>query len=138
MIRKLTELEKHVGGRIEYPDERTIPGLERQRDTTVYFEVPSDQVFKTVFSKITRFQDPPLMRSGGVVQAGCTIETPDGTVFHAIIINANANGDVKGWQAQISAGAKALGYRLAGFKSQNFTTDDGREYNVAECTVTFH
>ncbi len=134
MTRKLSEMEKVLGQKIDTENERTIPGLIETDETKVlYFSVPDDGQPRKYFSKITTFTDPPFAQAGGVHEDGCKITTPTGDSYYAL----RFRGDLSGWQKDIEHGAAAMKSALASIKDNCLIQFDGDAVDLSACTVEF-
>ena len=76
---------------------------------------------------------PPLLKSGGATEQGCTLWLPDGMQFHAM----SYHGDIEGWRKQIAQGAQELGLLTARISGDTLLISDGQKIKIAECRVEF-
>ena len=135
MTDKLTKIESMLGGKFERADERVLPGLDDDEDTsTLYFHVSKEKSAAHIFDKITGYTDPPAAKFGGVIdEPGCSLETPNGMVFHALRIH----GDLEGWYSDISAGASAENVLLASIEGRRLVINNEQSFDLDECLVAF-
>ena len=130
----LGDLERILGGKLERADNRVVPGTDGSTTREViYFLDDGRNKFRKQFRSLTNFTDPPNAAHGGVNEGGCDIQTPDGSIFHAVIFH----GDLTGWRKDIAEGAKGLGLLLAWIRGDQFVVSDGRSFFLSECTVEF-
>lgn len=112
--------------------ERRIPGTVARDDRGyVYFADDGSADFGRQFTDLVRFHQPNCATSGGVLEEGCRIRLPAGSVFHAI----SYKGDLDGWRRQIELGARGLQRELATIEGDRFALSDGRVYPLADCTI---
>ena len=131
---KMSKLEKALGGKITSPSDRRIPGLDDDDSgRTIYFCVSKGKSAKAVFRKIVNFANPPSAQSGGATEAGCTISPKSDLVFHALEVH----GDLKGWCADVEAGAASQNILLAKVVNDRLQVQDGQEFSLEECQVMF-
>lgn len=127
-------MEEILGlGSFDY--ERNVPGrfgVEGRR--FLYLSDILDEEFETIFKKVVRYTEPPLMVSGGAILEGCKLTTPNNQVFQAI----SYKGDLEGWEAQIKQGAIAFGIELAWIKDDEICLESGDRYLLDECKVEFN
>ncbi|MFO6465402.1 hypothetical protein ACK8OR_13485 [Jannaschia sp. KMU-145] len=113
------------------------PRLRRMTDTPrneyIFFEVPPGETPNSAFTKLTTASDPIHASDGGASEHGCSVETPDGVVYHCLVTNR----DVDGWRTDIAAGARHHGWSLAKIEGRRFALDDGRTYPLADCRIAF-
>jgi hypothetical protein len=134
MADELTKLEKALGGKIERQDARVIPGVVSVAgQEVIYFSDDHGNPRRAQFLRLTRQVNPPLLKSGGASELGCTICSPDGMQFHAMAYH----GDIEGWRKQIALGAKQLGLLTAKISGSTLEVSDGREVKLVECKVKF-
>lgn len=134
MSNDFVSLEKILGGKLERADNRVIPGVDSSTThEVIYFLDDGNNKFRRQFRSLTNFTDPPNAASGGVNEAGCSIQTPDGSIFHAIVFH----GDLAGWRKDIEEGSKGLNLLLAWIKAGQFYISDGRSFLLSECRVEF-
>lgn len=127
-------LEKILGGKIEQPDSRVVPGVTViGGQQVVYFSDDGKSKFRKQFNDITCFTEPPNAVRGGVNERGCKITPPSGPLFHAI----SYHGDLDGWRKDIEAGAKGLGLLLARIEGDQFVISDGRSIPLSGCKIEF-
>ena len=134
MENELNNLETVLGEEIERRDSRVIPGaLSVSGQEVVYFSDDKSNSRRSQFQRLTRQINPPLLKSGGASERGCTIWLPDGTQFHAM----SYHGDIAGWRRQIAQGALELGVLTAIISDDKLMISDGREVSLSECRVEF-
>lgn len=134
MADKLEKLEKILGGKIERRDSQVVPGtVGVSGQEVVYFSDDGSNPRRTQLQRLTRQVNPPLLKSGGASERGCTIWLPDGTRFHAMAYH----GDLEGWRKQIAQGAQELGVLTATISGDMLAISDGREIGLSECKVEF-
>ncbi|MDW3117556.1 hypothetical protein [uncultured Roseovarius sp.] len=127
-------MEKILGAKVQSTAELGIDGLyDRHGSEIIFFEVPEAESPRKVFRKLTNATDPPNAKSGGASEYGCSIETPNGFVYHALTIR----GDVGGWRKDIELGAAQFGFSLAKIKKNKFEVDGNQEFEICNCTVKF-
>lgn len=127
-------LEKILGGKIEQPNSRTVPGatvVDGQQ--VVYFSDDGKNKFRKQFKNITCFSDSPNAIRGGVNDRGCKVTPPSGPLFYAI----SYHGDLDGWRKDIEAGAIGLGLLLARIKDNQLVISDGRSIPLSDCEIEF-
>ncbi|WP_072619137.1 MULTISPECIES: hypothetical protein [Pandoraea] len=133
-MKKISDLEKALGGRLESRDERTIPGVVEVKGVeVVYFSDNGVGNFKSQFRRLVNLVNPPNAKFGGVNERGCSISLPDGQVFHAI----GYHGDVEGWRRDIEIGAARFGLLLARFIDGSLAVSDGRIFSLEELGIKF-
>jgi hypothetical protein len=114
--------------------DRKLPGTEAVAGREFcYVADPGQQPFPELFRALVRQVEPPRMKSGGALVEGCAIELPDAQVLQAV----SYKGDLAGWRAQLSEGAKALGLLTGRIEGDSIKLDDGRSFAVADCKVRF-
>jgi hypothetical protein len=114
--------------------ERPIPGtVAIEGREFMYVADPGREPFAELFKRLVRQVDPPRMKKGGALIEGCAVEVPGGQRFQAV----SYKGDLEGWRAQLSEGARALDLVTARVSGDSLTADDGRSYALANCTVRF-
>lgn len=129
-----SKLERVLGGKIERRDSRVIPGtVSVAGQEVIYFSGDRGNPRRAQFLRLTRQVNPPLLKSGGASELGCTICSPDGMQFHAMAYH----GDIEGWRKQIALGAKELGVLTAKISGGTLEISDGREIKLVECKVKF-
>ena len=134
MTDELDKLEKVLGGKIERQDSRVIPGtVSVSGQEVIYFSDDGSNPRRTQLQRLTRQVNPPLLKSGGASERGCTIWLPDGTQFHAMAYH----GDIEGWRKQIAQGAQELGVLTGTILEDKLTISDGREIGLPDCRVEF-
>lgn len=115
-------------------EKRAIPGTQPgEADNVRYVSFRSKDLPAKIFRSVTRKIDPPIMTGGGVLLEGCIITLPDTTSMYPLVFH----GDLAGWQRQIEEGAHALGLVSAKIQNDKIALSDGREFNLADCSVEF-
>lgn len=133
MSKKMSDLERAIGGKLQRKGEQVIPGLTPSEDIwTVYYCAPEGKSARKLFNQITTFTDPPFAQFGGVFEAGCKVTVPTGQCFIAI----QAHGDIPGWQADVRAGANATGVDLAEIESGHLVVGETR-VSLDNCQIEF-
>jgi len=127
-------MEKILGGNIHSTAEIGIDGLEgKNGNKVIFFEVRPAETSSKAFFKLTNASDPPYACNGGASEYGCSIETPNGIIYHALKIH----GDVDGWKKDVEFGAEQLGFSLAAVRDNKFIVDGNQEYELNDCAVDF-
>lgn len=78
--------------------------------------------------------NPTQAKFGGCVLAGCSIQAPDGSVFHAL----EFHGDLSGWHQDLVTAASRLGQLHAEIRESALHISDGRIVSLQECTIVFY
>ena len=127
-------MERILGAKIQSTADLGLDGLQgRHGDEVIFFAVPEAEQPEKVFRKLTNATNPPTAKSGGATEYGCSIETSDGSLYHALTVH----GDVKGWRKDIELGAAQLELSLAKVKGNKFVVDGGQVFEVSDCIVKF-
>jgi hypothetical protein len=131
---RLADLERALGGKLGRRDSRVVPGTATVGGVeVVYFADNGSDTPGAQFFRLTNHVNPPLFRSGGVPESGCTIRLPDGTAFHAMTYH----GDLDGCCRQITKGARELGILIATISNGRLMISDGRTFELPDCKVVF-
>jgi hypothetical protein len=135
LVSQIKRLEQILGGKIEQKGQRAIPGLIlRDGVEVIYFSLPPKSNVHKQFRNITNYTNPPFAKSGGVSESGCSIQSPDGILFHAI----SYHGDLAGWRKDIEAGAQTFNSVLANVDGDDLIVADGRVFDIGKCRVEFY
>lgn len=127
----VSKTEKALGVRVGR--DGTIPGtIGVEGKEFVYFGDTGTGSFRDQFNALVQFVTPPRAKRGGASNQGCTLECPDGSIFHGIAYH----GDLQGWRLQIEEGARGLGVPLARIVGERLVVSDGRSLALAECKAT--
>lgn len=128
-------IEEHLRELGPLQTKREVSGLVPVSDCEVrYVEDLSREPFKSLFKRLVRHIDPPVMKGdGAAVIDGCMLTVPTGRRFQAIYYR----GDIEGWRQQIAQGAAALQVTLGELVDGVLVLNDGNSYKLADCEVAF-
>ncbi len=100
----------------------------------LYIEISDDVVFHelvdTVFSSNTHIPDPV---HGGIGEEKTVIITPNNKRFFGL----SYKGDLRGWNAKLTAYCKATGFQWASIDEDKLITSDGSTFPLEDCVVNF-
>jgi len=134
MSESLADIEKILGGKLERREARLVPGLQQMDgQMAIYYQDDGRTTEKLLFRTLLDGVAERSATFGGRISDPCSVLTPDGDLFRAMI----CRGDIGGWRADVEDGARHLGLLLARFEGDRFELSDGRGYSLKECVVTF-
>lgn len=108
-----------------------LPGYQKVEGIEVsYIQFSQSDDFK----KVTTFIHPPLPKSGGVIEEGCYVITPQGERLYAVVYHS----DIEGWRKQIEQGAEQLGLLTGKISENSIELSDGRIYALSDCKIEFY
>ena len=119
-------------GAFEY--ERKVPGTRPGEEASVrYVSFDNRASIPKLFHEVLNKIKPKLLKNGGAILEGTSLELPDGSHFFAIQFTV----DLEGWRKQIELGAKELGRATAKVQGGDVIISDGRSYPLSSCKVVF-
>jgi hypothetical protein len=126
-------MERILGaGAFEY--ERKVPGTRPGEEASVrYVSFDNRASIPKLFHEVLNKIKPKLLKNGGAILEGTSLELPDGSHFFAIQFTV----DLEGWRKQIELGAKELGRATAKVQGGDVIISDGRSYPLSSCKVVF-
>lgn len=134
MSEHLTDIEKILGGKLERREARSVPGLHHvQGQMALYYQDDGRTTRKKLFRILLDGVSERSAKYGGRISDPCSILTPDGVLFRAMI----CRGDIDGWKQDIEAGTKALTLLLASIEGESFKICDGRLFSLRDCVISF-
>jgi len=113
---------------LKIPGSSKIEGREYR-----YVSCDDSNDITVLFKKVIREIDPPVAKSGGVVNEGCKVTLPSGECYFAL----SYKGDIEGWRQQIEQGAAALNLPVAQLSQDKLVMSNGNEVLLSECKVQF-
>jgi hypothetical protein len=114
--------------------ERKVPGTRPGEEASVRYVSFDDRAsIPKLFHEVLNKIKPKLLKNGGAILEGTSLELPDGSNFFAIYFSV----DLEGWRKQIELGAKELGLATAKVLGGDVIVSDGRSYPLSGCKVQF-
>lgn len=132
----LDDLKKILGA-TEIGRSKQLPGIKMVEGQQVLYisSTSTNEAGEVLFDKLGEVANK-LIRAkyGGCVLAGCSIQVPAGSVFHAL----EYHGDMNGWRQDLLTAASHLGLLNAEIKESALHVSDGRIVLLKHCTVVFY
>lgn len=126
-------MERVLG--IKFDRKPWLPRSSEQGEVFVlYFSVSAPKSAEEAFGHLIEKPVPPLVKDGGVVLAGCEINTPTGMHLHAVA----CRGDLEGWKLHIERGIQMLGLTHAYVLGDRVILSNGDEQPLSACTIRFY